>query len=143
MNKSPCDILICNGQIVTMDAARTIYSSGAVAITGSRILEVGADTDLRQRFDAGETIDAEGAIVHPGFIDAHNHIVHTTCRGVFGNIHDVDASTVKFADWKADVSAQDEADATAMAAVEMLHSGFTMFIEPGTLFSTDCGRGGS
>ena len=136
MNKSPCDILICNGQIVTMDAARTIYSSGAVAITGSRILEVGADTDLRQRFDAGETIDAEGAIVHPGFIDAHNHIVHTTCRGVFGNIHDVDASTVKFADWKADVSAQDEADATAMAAVEMLHSGFTMFIEPGTLFST-------
>ena len=137
MNKSPCDILICNGQIVTMDAARAIYSPGAVAITGSRILDVGADTDLRQRFDAGETIDAEGAIVHPGFIDAHNHIVHTTCRGVFGNIHDVDASTVKFADWKADVSAQDEADATAMAAVEMLHSGFTMFIEPGTLFSTD------
>ena len=137
MNKSPCDILICNGQVVTMDAARTIYSPGAVAISGSRILEIGSDADLRQRYHAGETIDAEGAIVHPGFIDAHNHIVHTTCRGVFGNIHDVDASTIKFADWKADVSAQDEADATAMAAVEMLHSGFTMFIEPGTLFSTD------
>ena len=136
MNKSPCDILIRNGQVVTIDAARTIFRPGAVAITGSRILEVGADADLRQRYDAGETIDAEGAIVHPGFIDAHNHIVHTTCRGVFDNIHDVDSSTIKFADWKADVNAQDEADATAMAAVEMLHSGFTMFIEPGTLFST-------
>ena len=136
MNKSPCDILIRNGQVVTMDAARTIFRPGAVAITGSRILEVGADADLRQRYDAGETIDAEGAVVHPGFIDAHNHIVHTTCRGVFDNIHDVDSSTIKFADWKADVNAQDEADATAMAAVEMLHSGFTMFIEPGTLFST-------
>ena len=38
MNKIPCDILIRNGQVVTMDAARTIYSPGAVAITGSRIL---------------------------------------------------------------------------------------------------------
>ncbi len=136
MNKSPCDILISNGQVVTMDPARTIRAPGAVAIAGSRILEVGADADMRQRYDAAETIDAAGAIVHPGFIDAHNHIVHTTCRGVFGNIHDVGASPIKFADWKADVTDQDEADATAMAAVEMLHSGFTMFIEPGTLFST-------
>ncbi len=136
MNKSPCDILISNGQVVTMDPARTIRAPGAVAIAGSRILEVGADADMRQRYDAAETIDAAGAIVHPGFIDAHNHIVHTTCRGVFGNIHDVGASPIKFADWKADVTSQDEADATAMAAVEMLHSGFTMFIEPGTLFST-------
>ena len=137
MNKSPCDILISNGQVVTMDPARTIHSAGAVAVTGSRIVEVGPDTELRARYNAEETIDAEGAIVHPGFIDAHNHIVHTTCRGVFGNIHDVGASPIKFADWKADVTPQDEADATAMAAVEMLHSGFTMFIEPGTLFSTE------
>ena len=136
MNKNTCDILICNGKLVTMDAARTIHSAGAVAVTGSRIVEVGPDTELRARYNAEETIDAEGAIVHPGFIDAHNHIVHTTCRGVFGNIHDVGASPIKFADWKADVTPQDEADATAMAAVEMLHSGFTMFIEPGTLFST-------
>ena len=53
MNKSPCDILIRNGQVVTMDAARAIFRPGAVAITGSRILEVGADADLRQRHDAG------------------------------------------------------------------------------------------
>ena len=137
MNKNRCDILISNGQLITMDPARTIHPAGAVAVTGSRIVEVGPDAELRARFAAKETLDAEGAIVHPGFIDAHNHIVHTTCRGVFGNIHDVDASTIKFADWKADVTSQDEADATAMAAVEMLHSGFTMFIEPGTLFSTE------
>lgn len=120
-----------------MDAARTLHPSGAVAVTDARIVEVGADDELRRKYDAGRTIDAAGAIVHPGFIDAHNHIVHTTCRGVFGNIHDVDASTIKFADWKADVTEHDEADAAAMAAVEMLHSGFTMFIEPGTLFSTE------
>ena len=137
MSKSACDLLISNGQVITMDAARTLHPSGAVAVTDSRIVEVGADDELRRRYDAGRTIDAASAVVHPGFIDAHNHIVHTTCRGVFGNIHDVDASTIKFADWKADVTEHDEADAAAMAAVEMLRSGFTMFIEPCTLFATD------
>ena len=34
---------------------------------------------------------------------------------------------------------EDEAAATAMASLEMLRSGFTMFIEPGSLFSTEAG----
>ena len=136
MNRSTCDILIRNGQIITMDSERRIYRSGAVAITGSRIVEVGADADLRDRFDARETVNAEGGIVHPGFIDAHNHIVHTSCRGVFDDVRDTD-SPVNFADWKAGVTAEDEAAATAMACLEMLRGGFTMFIEPGSLFHTE------
>ena len=136
MNRSTCDILIRNGQIITMDSERRIYPSGAVAITGSRIVEVGADADLQDRFDARETVDAEGGIVHPGFIDAHNHIVHTSCRGVFNDVRDAD-SPVNFADWKAGVTAEDEAAATAMAGLEMLRGGFTMFIEPGSLFHTE------
>ncbi len=138
MNKSTCDVLIHNGQIITMDSERRIYRTGAVAITGSRIVEVGTHADLRQRFDARETIDAEGGIVHPGFIDAHNHIVHTSCRGV-GNIRDANPGPVNFADWKAGVTDEDEAAATATASLEMLRSGFTMFIEPGSLFSTEAG----
>ena len=136
MNKSTCDILIHNSQIITMDSERRIYRPGAVAVTGSRIVEVGVDADLRSRFDARETIDAEGGIVHPGFIDAHNHIVHTSCRGV-GNLRGAGPSPVNFADWKAGVTDDDEAAATAMAGLEMLRSGFTMFIEPGSLFSTE------
>ena len=137
MNKSTCDILIHNGQILTMDSERRIYRPGAMAITGSRIIEVGADAELLHNFDARRTINAEGSIVHPGFIDAHNHVVHTSCRGVFGNVHDAGSSPVNFADWKAGVTDEDEAAATAMAGLEMLRSGFTMFIEPGSLFSTE------
>ena len=137
MNKSVCDILIRNGQVIAMDPERRIYRSGAVAVTGSRVVEVGADADLRNRFDAKQTLDAQGGIVHPGFIDAHNHVVHTSCRGVFGNVRDTGSSSVNFADWKAGVTAEDEAAATAMACIEMLRGGFTMFIEPGSLFSTD------
>ena len=138
MNKSACDILIRNGQVITVDSERRIYRPGAVAITGSRIVEVGPDAGLQSRYNATETIDAQGGIVHPGFIDAHNHIVHTSCRGV-GNLRDSGPSPVNFADWKAGVTDDDEAAATAMAGLEMLRSGFTMFIEPGSLFSTDAG----
>ena len=136
-DREACDLLIRNGQIITMDAERRIYCSGAVAISGSRIVEVGRDAALTDRFDAKQTVDAGGGIVHPGFIDAHNHIVHTSCRGVFGGIHDTSSSPINFADWKAGVTDDDEAAATAMACVEMLRCGFTMFIEPGSLFSTD------
>ncbi len=120
-----------------MDSERAIFRPGAVAIKGSRIAAVGADADLGNRFEARTTLDADGGVVHPGLIDAHNHIVHTSCRGVFGNIHDTGSSPVNFADWKAGVTEDDEAAATAMAGLEMLRCGFTMFIEPGSLFSTD------
>ena len=141
MNKKTCDILIHNGQIITMDPGRRIYQPGAVAISGSRIVDVGADAELRQHFDARETIDAAGAIVHPGFIDAHNHIVHTSCRGIFSSFHDAESLPINFADWKASVTDADEAAATTMAGIEMLRNGFTMFIEPGSLFSTEAGAG--
>ena len=135
-NGHACDLLIRNGQIVTMDSERRIYRPGAVAIDGSRVVDVGLDAELARRFDPTQTLDTRGGIVHPGFIDAHNHIVHTSCRGVFGNIHDTGSAAVNFADWKAGVTEDDEAAATAMACVEMLRSGFTMFVEPGSLFST-------
>lgn len=132
-----CDLLIRNGQVITMDSERRIYRPGAVAITGSRIVEVGRDADLTARLEAKQTVDAGGGIVHPGFIDAHNHIVHTSCRGVFGNIHETSSLPINFADWKAGVTEDDESAATAMACLEMLRCGFTMFIEPGSLFSTE------
>ena len=137
--KRACDLLIHSGQIITLDSQRRVFRRGAVAISGSRIVGVGPDAELARRFDAKETMDAGGGIVHPGFIDAHNHIVHTSCRGVFGNIHDTSSAPINFADWKAGVTDDDEAAATAMACVEMLRCGFTMFIEPGSLFSTEAG----
>lgn len=136
MKKSECDVLIRNGLIVTMNSERRIYRCGAVAVSGGRIMGVGGDAEIAAQFEARKTIDAEGGIVHPGFIDGHNHVVHTSCRGV-GDVRSPNPSSVNFADWKAGVTDEDEAAATAMASLEMLRAGFTMFIEPGSLFSTE------
>ena len=138
MNKSKCDVLIHNGLIVTMDSKRRIYRCGAVAVSGGRIAKVGTDAEMEENFEARESMDAGGGIVHPGFIDGHNHVVHTSCRGV-GDVRSHNPSSVNFATWKAGVTDEDEAVATEMASLEMLRVGFTMFIEPGSLFSTEAG----
>jgi cytosine/adenosine deaminase-related metal-dependent hydrolase len=132
-----CDILVRNGYLISMDAERRVFAPGAIAITGSRIKAVGPERELVQNYRGRRTFDAGGAVVHPGFIDAHNHMVHGTCRGIFADTAQSGRLKVSFADWKADVTPEDEYAAAALAGLEMLRNGFTMLIEPGSAFAPD------
>lgn len=51
-----------------------IIEDGAVAVDGGTIVEVGASSDLRGRYDASRTLDAGGKAVVPGFVDPHTHL---------------------------------------------------------------------
>ena len=132
-----CDLLITNGTVITMDAGRRVLAKGAVAVTGRRISAVGPERSILPKYRARRTIDAGGGVVHPGFIDPHVHVVHGTCRGIFGDALGESPRTVNFADWKADVRPREEHAAAVFAGLEMLHNGFTCFIEPGTVFDCD------
>jgi 5-methylthioadenosine/S-adenosylhomocysteine deaminase len=132
-----CDILITDGFVITIDDERRIYSPGAIAITGSRIVSVGPMQEIQRTYKAKRTYDAGGAVVHPGFIDPHLHIVHGTCRGIFSTSALVEKQPVSFADWKADVTPEDENVATQLASIELLRRGFTCFVEPGSVFDSD------
>jgi N-acyl-D-aspartate/D-glutamate deacylase len=61
------DLLIRNGTIV--DGSGAARYRGDVGIEGDRIVEIG-----RIRSVAERTIDADGLIVAPGFIDGHTHM---------------------------------------------------------------------
>ena len=63
---TPVDLLVRGGTVYTGSAAPF---TGDVAISGDKIVEVGADLMVR----ATRTIDAKGMIVAPGFIDPHTH----------------------------------------------------------------------
>ncbi|MFO7168200.1 MAG: imidazolonepropionase [Chloroflexota bacterium] len=53
---------------------------GAVAVHEGRVVAVGPTAELRQRFQPAETIDATGAVVCPGFVDPHTHVVYAGDR---------------------------------------------------------------
>ena len=66
------DQIVVNGLILTQDDA--MPNATAFAVKGGRFIAVGSDADIRNLAAAGtEVIDAGGATVVPGFIDAHSH----------------------------------------------------------------------
>jgi imidazolonepropionase len=81
------DLIIHNiGQLITCqstDMAKKgaamqelgMIENGAVAIAGGKIAAAGQAEEILRFFSADEVIDAEGAVVCPGFIDCHTHIV--------------------------------------------------------------------
>ena len=69
----PADLVLYNGRVLTLE--EDIPEAGAVAVLGNRIAAVGSDRDLAPlRETARRSVDLKGAVVVPGFIDAHNHL---------------------------------------------------------------------
>lgn len=73
-------VAITNAHIVTVDKFATVIENGS--------LVVGADGSIREisntaiPHNASQTIDANGAIVMPGLINAHTHLGMTLFRGL-------------------------------------------------------------
>ena len=133
-----CDLIIKNGCLLTMDERRAIIPRGAVAVAGHTIAAAGPEKDILRDWQSKNVIDAKGAIVHPGYIDAHLHVNAQTCRGFFrGDASKGGAVGPNYADWKATLTAEDENAAAGLAGVEMLRHGITTFVEPGSAFEPD------
>ena len=68
------DLVITNASVRTMDARRP--TAEAVAVSGNRVVALGTTSDIRKLAGARTRIvDARGALVLPGFNDAHVHFL--------------------------------------------------------------------
>jgi len=69
---TPADLLLVNGAVYTVDAARSWAS--AVAVKDGRVVAVGTDHDVREHLGPRtEVVDLRGGMLLPGFQDAHAH----------------------------------------------------------------------
>jgi predicted amidohydrolase YtcJ len=73
MKGESVDTIIHNAQVHTMDLDNTIYD--AVAMKDGKIVEVGPERQILNKYSADEYIDAGQKTVYPGFIDAHGHLL--------------------------------------------------------------------
>jgi cytosine/adenosine deaminase-related metal-dependent hydrolase len=133
--------LISGALLVTLDAARRIITDGAVAIGGDRILAVGKTQEIQRRFETADIIDGRRFVVTPGFVDAHIHITgDPLTRGYVPD--DIDAGfEEKLTRWVIprflSQTPDDERLSAQLAAIQMLRSGTTCFLEAGTIRHLD------
>lgn len=134
VSPDPCDLLVHNACLLTVDPDNTVIDGGAFAIRDRRIVAVGSDDDVKSRFAARSSVDAEGGFVHPGLIDAHIHVSQYTARSVRGALA---ANSMTQGHWKAAIRPEDEHASATLAAIDYLRCGYTGFIDPGTIFEPD------
>ncbi|AHE54872.1 hypothetical protein NX02_15960 [Sphingomonas sanxanigenens DSM 19645 = NX02] len=133
---APVDLLVRNAWVVTMDDQRRIYRDGAIAIAGDRIVAVGPSAEVERGVAARETIDGRDRfVVTPGFVNGHIHITgEPITRGSVPD--DTDWRTNVF-DWLIPTylaqTPEEEAISATFAALEMLRTGTTCFVEAGTI----------
>src|ERR1043166_6047477 len=71
--KTKIDLLVYNATIYTVDSFFSVAE--AIAVNDGKIIETGKTSDLQNKYDAKEKLDAQGKFIYPGFIDAHAHFV--------------------------------------------------------------------
>jgi 5-methylthioadenosine/S-adenosylhomocysteine deaminase len=113
-----------------MDSARHTYDDGAIVVTGDSIVAVGPRSEIEAKYASQRTIDAQGKMVLPGFINGHTHVPMTLFRG----LHD----DVTLTDWLYKYIFPAEAKnvtetfvrwGTRLAAAEEIRAGVTTFAD--------------
>lgn len=72
MKDESVDLVIFNAKIHTLGEKDQIHQ--AMAIRDGKIIEIGPDRQILNKYRFESSIDAEGKEIYPGFIDAHGHL---------------------------------------------------------------------
>lgn len=75
------DLIINNGQILTINSSMQVIDNGVVVVKNNKIIAVGS-AELLEQYQAPKVIDAEDGIVMPGMINSHNHLPMIAFRGL-------------------------------------------------------------
>ncbi len=67
------DILIHNAKIYSVNQNFDVFE--AMAIKDGKIIDIGPNNELKNRYESKEIIDAQLKAIYPGFIDAHCHFL--------------------------------------------------------------------
>ncbi len=71
--KEQVDLIIHNATIYTVD--ETFSKEEALAIRDGKILDIGPEHKIMNKYQSSQTLDVKKQFVYPGFIDGHCHFV--------------------------------------------------------------------
>jgi 5-methylthioadenosine/S-adenosylhomocysteine deaminase len=125
--RSPCDLLLVNAHVLTMDERYTVYAPGSIAVRAGEILGVG---DIEGQYEPFETVDCLGRVVLPGLVNAHTHAPMTLVRGLADDLRlDVWLMGYMMPVEREFVRPDFVSLGTRLACAEMIRSGTTCFAD--------------
>ena len=67
------DLVVHHAQIYTVNEA--FATAEAMAVQDGKIVAVGTNDEILKNYQADSVVDAQGATIYPGFVDAHAHFL--------------------------------------------------------------------
>src|SRR5882672_4705283 len=123
-------LVVVGGTVITENARHSVVAPGAIAIDGTDIVEIGAPDAIAAKYRAAETIEARDQIVLPGLINTHTHAPMVMYRGLADDLALMDwLQKYIFPAEAKTVSPELVRVGTRLAAVEMIESGTTAFVD--------------
>ena len=133
--QAPVTLLVAGGDVVTMNPAREVLVSGAVAVAGDVIAAVGSSTELAGRYPEAEVFDATGCVVTPGMVNAHQHLTGDPL--IRSCIPDLLPPGASIFEWSVPAhgahTGDDDELSAVLSSVENLVNGVTTVVEAGTV----------
>ena len=80
------DILLTNSILLTINKNFDIFEPGALAIKDNKIIDCGDEKEILSKYEATETINCNGKILMPGFVNTHTHMPMAVLRGVMDDL---------------------------------------------------------
>lgn len=125
------DLAITNALVLTLDESRRglgIVDDGAVGVTRGEITFVGPTTEL-DATSADRVIDAAGAAVLPGLVDAHVHTPLTLLRGGAQDLPEIEWMDRGLGPLARHLDERDRIVGSRLGVLEAIRSGVTTFGE--------------
>ncbi len=123
--KLEIDLLVSDGLLLTYNQKPGI---GSVAVKDKKILEIGDDAVLSEKYVCNELLDAGGKIVMPGFVNTHTHAAMSYFKGLADDLPLMDWLTNYI--WPAEkhfLTPEFVYDAVLHGCAEMIRHGITCF----------------
>ncbi|SVD27948.1 uncharacterized protein METZ01_LOCUS380802, partial [marine metagenome] len=118
-----------------MNETRDIVRDGAVAVRDGLIVDVGKASRIEERYEPDQTLGGNRFVVTPGMVNSHIHITGEPLTR--GYVPDDTPFEENVFQWLCSLysvhTAEEERLSAQLAAVEMLKSGTTSFLEAGTI----------
>ena len=122
------DHIIRADYLLTMEGDLSVINNGAVAVSGTDIIDVGPYEDISIKYSSDNITDGKDRVVFPGFVNTHSHAAMVYFRGI--------ADDLPLQEWLEKhiwpnemkwLSSDFVGDAVELACLEMLKSGVTTF----------------